>query len=184
MVNKLGNINLKPNVADFCLIGANVAAVLRQMPEHDRFLRGMIQWVGFKQVFIEYDAHKRYKGKSKYSFSKLFSMGMSGITSFSAFPLRLSLWVGSVVCMSIIVYALYIVIDYYFITTNVAPGWSSLVVLICFFVGLQLIMIGVVGEYVFRLFNEVKGRPLYIVSKEIGFFDERANSKYGIDDQS
>jgi hypothetical protein len=78
---------------------------------------------------------------------------------------------------------LYIVIDYYFVAASVAPGWSSLVVLICFFGGLQLIMIGVVGEYLFRLFNEVKGRPLYIVSKKVGFSDERVKSKYGIEDK-
>jgi dolichol-phosphate mannosyltransferase len=182
LVSKISNVDLQANVADFGLFSKDVIEVVKQLPEHDRFLRGLMQWVGFKKTYINYKAGLRYTGKSKYSFKKLVNLGMSGITSFSAFPLRLSWWAGLLIFILSIFYSLYIIIDYFFISGRVVAGWPSLIVVICLLGGFQLMMVGVIGEYLFRIFNEIKGRPLYILSKKIGFnYDVRqVKSNYGI----
>jgi hypothetical protein len=122
LVSKISNVDLQANVADFGLFSKDVIEVVKQLPEHDRFLRGLMQWVGFKKTYINYKAGLRYTGKSKYSFKKLVNLGMSGITSFSAFPLRLSWWAGLLIFILSIFYSLYIIIDYFFISGRVVAG--------------------------------------------------------------
>ncbi len=179
-MNKISGLDLKPNVADFGLFHSKVICALRQMPEHDRFLRGLVQWVGFKKKFIPYTAESRYHGKSKYNFKKLLGLGMSGITSFSAWPLRISWWFGVIIFCISVMSSMYVVLDYYFGASSIPAGWSSLVIAIALFGGLQLMMIGVVGEYLAKIFNEVKARPLYIIDNKIGLGDSPNKSKYGL----
>lgn len=168
LISKIGRIELRSNAADYRLLDRKVVETLKNVKERHRFLRGLIAWVGFKQEFLPYQADQRLSGKSKYSFGRMFSFALDGITSFSAFPLRLATYLGLVIAFFsflYIIYALYI----RFFTTQAIEGWTSVLVAVLFIGGVQLIFLGVIGEYLSRVFDEVKQRPLYIISEKIGF---------------
>ncbi len=153
------------NTADFALYDKNVVSVLKNMPEKERFLRGMVQWVGFRKKYVPYNGSKRKAGKSKYNFRKLAGLVTSGATSFSAFPLRLAFWLGSGIFIFSVVFSGYVVWNHYVNPNPLITGWATLVVLVLWFGSIQLMVLGVVGEYLYKMFNEVKRRPLYIVSE-------------------
>lgn len=178
-INKVSGLNLQSNVADFGMYSKEVVDVLKQIPEKDRFLRGLVQWVGFRKEFVEYVASERLYGESKYNFRKLARLAVTGITSFSAFPLRLSLWVGFIISFVSFLYGLYIVSSILFFSAILPSGWASIILLISFLGGIQLIILGILGEYVYKVYNEIKGRPLYIVNKQIGL-EKSKKSLYGI----
>lgn len=181
-LNKIGNLKLMPNVADFCLLSKNVINSIKKMPEHERFLRGIVQWVGFKKKIINYEAGYRLQGKSKYNLKRLVSLGLSGITSFSPLPLRISWWCGLVIFLLSMIYSCYVSILYLFFSAEFPRGWGTLIVVVLMLGGLQLMMIGILGEYLFKAFFEIKGRPLYIVRKKIGMSQSTSLvSHYGID---
>jgi dolichol-phosphate mannosyltransferase len=142
--------------------------VLLAMPERDRFLRGMVSWIGFRQVAVIYDRAPRLAGQSKYPLMKMLRFAADSVISFSFAPLRLAIWVGfSAIAASFagIVYAL--VIRLY--TTDWVRGWASIFTAVLFLGGIQLITLGIVGEYVGRIYAEVKLRPLYVVRERLGF---------------
>jgi dolichol-phosphate mannosyltransferase len=137
------------------------------MKERSRFLRGIISWVGYKQERVEFEAPARFAGKTKYSFGKMFAFAVDGITSFSSFPLKLSIYLGLLVAFFSfinLVYAIYIRL----FTNRAIEGWTSVMVAVLFIGGVQLIFLGVLGEYLGRVFEETKQRPLYIISKKVG----------------
>ena len=174
------NLEFK-NVSDFALYKKSVVGVLKRLPEKERFLRGIVQWVGFKKKYIPYVVEARKHGRAKYTAKKLFGLIMSGITSFSAFPLRLSFWVGLLVLIVSIGFSGYVVWGHYFNPNPLIAGWATLVILVLFLGSIQLMVLGVVGEYLYKMFNEVKGRPLYIVAETKNIDKEKIEkSPYGI----
>ena len=169
------------NVSDFALYKRSVVNALKKLPERERYLRGMVQWVGFKKKYVPYVVEKRIAGTPKYTLKRLTRLVLSGVTSFSAFPLRLAFWAGLFVFCASAVFSGYVVVDHYIHPNPLIPGWATLVILVLFLGSIQLIVLGIIGEYMYKMFNEVKGRPLYIVSEtcniEEGSIEE---TPYGI----
>ncbi len=168
LINKIAKINLPSNAADYRLLDRKVVEALKNVRERSRFLRGLISWVGYKQEFVSYEADPRYSGKSKYSFSQMLSFAIDGITSFSSFPLRLSTYLGLATAFFSFLYILYAIYIRIF-TQQAIAGWASVLVAVLFIGGIQLIFLGIIGEYLSRVYEESKARPLYIVDKKIGF---------------
>jgi dolichol-phosphate mannosyltransferase len=171
LINRLSEIEIPLDVGDFRLLDRKVVDVLLAMPERDRFLRGMVSWIGFKQIAVIYDRAPRGAGESKYSLMKMLRFAVDSVISFSLVPLRLAIWVGFgalAASFAGIVYAL--IIRLY--TTDWVRGWASIFTAVLFLGGVQLITLGIVGEYVGRIYAEVKLRPLYVVRERRGFAAE------------
>lgn len=164
VLNRLSDLKLEPGQADFRLIDKQVAQTLRNSKEHDVFLRGMIHWIGFKQTTINYKASKRFAGQSKYTFSKMMSLALAGITSFSVKPLYSAIYIGFIFAFLSFLYLPYIIYSY-FIGSSVS-GWSSVLITIAFFGSLNLIIMGVLGIYIGKILIQNKQRPLYIIQEE------------------
>jgi polyisoprenyl-phosphate glycosyltransferase len=173
IINRLSDIHIEPASADFRLMNRKTVDAFLKLKEKDRFTRGIISWMGFKQAHIEYTAPERFSGKSKYSLFKMFSFAVDGITSFSAKPLRISFYAGLIVSFVGLLYAIYAVVEYF--KGNTSPGWASTLVSILIIGGIQLISIGIIGEYLARVFNEAKNRPLYLVKQYSSKQDDTAN---------
>lgn len=163
IINNLSDIHIEPAAADFRLMNRKTVDAFLQLKEKDRFTRGLISWMGFKQAMIPYTAPSRFSGKSKYSITKMFRFAADGITSFSAKPLRISFFAGLIVSFIGLLYAVYAVIEYF--GGKTIPGWASILVSILIIGGMQLISIGIIGEYLARVFNEAKNRPMYLVKQ-------------------
>lgn len=163
--NRLSSIELPENVGDFRLMDKIVVDAIKQLPEQQRFMKGLFAWVGFKTVTIDYIRPPRRLGHSKFSGWRLWNFALEGITSFSAAPLRLWTYVGILGALATLLYALYIVSRTIMHGVEV-PGYASLIVIILFFGSLQLISIGILGEYIGRIYMESKHRPLYLVRKQ------------------
>ncbi|GAW86668.1 dolichol-phosphate mannosyltransferase [Bathymodiolus platifrons methanotrophic gill symbiont] len=171
LLNKLSDVPIPLDTGDFRLITRPIVDSLKAMPERDRFVRGMVSWVGFKQTSIPYKRAKRFAGKSKYPLRKMLSFATDGLLSFSTKPLQISIGLGMLaacVAMGGIFYATGMRIF-----TNIwVEGWTALMIAILFLGGVQLICVGILGEYIGRIYNEVKHRPLYIVEESLGFTEE------------
>lgn len=168
LLQTLGNADIPADVGDFRLLDRRVVDTLRDMPERDRFLRGLVVWAGFRHEGVSYERLPRAAGQTKFPFARMFSFALDGIFSFSTVPLRLASYLGlfvSVLSMTGIVYALYIKL----FTVGVVPGWAAQWIGTLFLGGVQLLSLGVIGEYVGRIYGEVKRRPLYVVKERIGF---------------
>jgi glycosyltransferase involved in cell wall biosynthesis len=165
--SRLSDTTLPPGAGDFRLLDRAVVNALKALPERARFTKGLYAWVGFKSASVDYDVAERAHGTSKWNFGRLLRFAIDGITSFSTAPLRLSIYVGTIVSAFAISYALFFALRTLFWGIDV-PGFPSLIVSIMFFSGIQLIFLGVIGEYVGRIFEEVKRRPLYVVSERLG----------------
>ena len=168
LINRLSEVKIPLDVGDFRLIDRQVVDVLLTMPERDRFLRGMVSWIGFRQSAVIYDRSARHAGQTKYSLVKMLRFAVDSVISFSFAPLRLAIWVGFaaiVAAFAGIIYALIIRIY----TTTWVRGWASIFTAVLFLGGIQLITLGIVGEYVGRIYAEVKLRPLYVVRERLGF---------------
>lgn len=164
----LADIDLPLDAGDFCLMDARVARVLGAMKERHRFLRGLRSWVGFRQTGVEYERQARFAGEPKYTFRKLVRLALSGYLGFSAAPLRITTGLGlaaAVIGMFVLVWAIAARV----FGTPVPWGWTSTMAAIMFLGGAQLLVAGVIGEYVGRIYDEVRGRPLYVVRSAVGF---------------
>ena len=170
LLSRGASVDIPADAGDFRLLDRRVVTALRQLPESGKFMKGLYSWVGFSRIAIPFDCAQRMAGTSKFNLSKLFDLAMTGLTSFSSFPLRIWVGVGSIVSAASIIYALYILMRT-LISGNDVPGWATLVVAISFLGGIQLLSIGLLGEYVARIFNEVKRRPGYLVADRHGFSD-------------
>ena len=180
LMSAITNLEFR-NVSDFALYKRNVVNALKKLPERERYLRGMIQWIGFKKKYVPYVVESRKAGKPKYNIKKLTKLVLSGVTSFSAFPLRLALWAGLFVLFVSIIFSGYVAVDHYINPNPLIPGWATLVILVLFLGSIQLMVLGIVGEYMYKMFNEVKGRPLYIVSETCNIEDGSVEeTPYGI----
>lgn len=164
LMNRMSGLDIDPGAADFRLLDRKVVNVINDFAEPDLFLRGLINWVGFKSFAIDYVPAKRFTGQSKYSLKKMLNFALNGITQFSIKPLRLAIIIGLIMALLGIIYAIYAVYDR-FIGNNTVSGWTSLVITILMTSGIQLILLGVVGEYVGKTFVQTKNRPDYIISE-------------------
>lgn len=169
ILKRVTKINIPLDSGDFCLMDKKVVVLLNSLPERTRFVRGLRSWVGFRQVGLEYERDKRFAGKAKYNFTRLLKLATDGVISFSDAPLKIATILGFVISFLSICYGIYIFIDVIFHFNTRVPGWSSLVVGMTFLGGIQLIVLGFIGEYLIRIFEEVKSRPLYIIDELIGF---------------
>ena len=158
----LSDINVPKDTGDFRLLNKNALDALLKLREKHRYMKGLFVWVGFKQKEIEYEREARFKGKTKWGFFSLFNLAFDGLTSFSIMPLRLASTIGFLSALIGFFYGAVIVFKTLFFHEPVA-GFTSLVVLVTFFGGIQLLSIGIIGEYIGRIFNETKNRPLYVV---------------------
>ena len=153
LLNLLSDIEIKEGSADFRLLDQAVVEVIRQMKENEPFLRGMVPWVGFTQVYIPYTAQARHSGETKYTIKKMFQLALSGVTSFIGFFFSLL----SVLYIPYVIYS--------FLNGSEISGWASLIMTIVFFGGLQLIILGIIGVYIGKIFTQTKERPAYIIQK-------------------
>jgi dolichol-phosphate mannosyltransferase len=165
LLNLISDTKIEHGAADFRLIDRKVADSLNLLTENDLFYRGMVNWMGYKSIGIEYLAAERAYGKSKYSIGKMLGLALKGITSLSIKPLRISTYFGAIIATFSVIYGLYAMFLKVF-TDKAILGWTSIFIMVCLIGGIQLIMIGIVGEYVGKLFIESKKRPNYII-KEI-----------------
>jgi polyisoprenyl-phosphate glycosyltransferase len=165
LMNYLSDLNIEEGAADFRLLDRKVVNVINNLPETQLFVRGFVSWCGFKQYAVSYVAAERFSGKSKYSFKKLVSFALNGITQFSVKPLRLAMTAGVISALSGLVYGLYAIFDY-FIRDNKTSGWTSMILAILIMGGIQLCVMGILGEYLGKLFMQTKGRPDFIIQEE------------------
>ncbi len=158
---------LPKGIVDFVLLDRSSVNALNQLEERSRFTKGLFTWVGFNTAVVPFDSPERFAGKTTFNFLKLLRFALDGLISFTTLPLRVWSYVGALVSLGSLLYSLYFVIATLLYKSDV-PGFPSLLVSIYFFAGIQLISLGVIGEYVGRIFEEVKRRPLYIVAAEVG----------------
>jgi polyisoprenyl-phosphate glycosyltransferase len=164
LLNKVSDLQLEPGQADFRLIDKQVIETLKKSKEQDVFLRGMIQWIGFKQATITYKAQERFAGTSKYTFSKMMGLALAGITSFSIKPLYSAIYLGFTFAFLSFLYLPYVLYSLY--VGNAIHGWSSVLISVAFFGGLNLIIMGVLGIYIGKILIQNKDRPLYIIQEQ------------------
>ena len=167
ILNALSDVEIPKDTGDFRLVDRKVVDVMNSMPEHNKFLRGLWGWIGFKQVAYEYERKERFAGKTKYPLKKMLKLASDGIISFSTKPLKM---VGGLGILSIFISFLilvYSVLSFIFKWNNLTSGWASIMVAITFFAGVQLLSIWIMSEYLGRIYDESKSRPQYIIDKTI-----------------
>ena len=164
LLNLLSDIEIKEGSADFRLLDQAVVEVIRHMRENEPFLRGMVPWVGFTQVYVPYTAQARYAGETKYTIKKMFQLALSGVTAFSVKPLYFAVFLGFFFSLLSVLYVPYVI--YSFLNGSEISGWASLIMTIVFFGGLQLIILGIIGVYIGKIFTQTKERPAYIIQEK------------------
>lgn len=163
LLSRLTSVDIPLDTGDFRLIDRKIVQVLKAMPEQQKFLRGQIAWAGYRQTAVEYDRDERKGGKTGYTLGKMFRFAMDGMTSFSDFPLKFATYAGFIVSGIAFLLIIYAFISFLFL--DVEPGWTSILVSVMFIGGVQLIGIGIIGEYIARISANVRNRPLYIVQE-------------------
>ena len=167
ILQKTTNVEILQNVGDFRLLDSSCIGVLRQMREQERYTKGMFNWIGFRKKDVEFETQDRVAGVSSWSFRKLFSLAIEGITSFTVLPLKISTFIGGIVSLGAFIFMVFILINTVVYGEDVR-GFPTLMVTILFLGGLQLLSIGVLGEYLGRIFNETKNRPTYVAREYNG----------------
>lgn len=171
LINRLSDTKMPLDAGDFRLLDRRVVEVIKMMPERARFLRGMVSWAGFRQTSIMYDRAARHAGESKYPFAKMLNFAMDGIISFSLVPLKLAIWTGFLAIWIAVLGIMVAIVDR-LLDRDLTRGWASLFVAVLFMGGVQLVSLGIIGEYLGRIYTEVKRRPLYVVQERLGFADQ------------
>ena len=168
LLARSSTVDLQSGAADYRLLSRKVADIFRrQIREQNQFLRGMVRWVGFRAAYVPFECEPRARGRSKYGLVSLVNFAVQGIFSFSKIPLRLATYFGLAAAVLGFVYGVFVLVQY-FIGPPIVPGWTSLLALISLLGGVQLIFMGVIGEYIGLIFDEVKGRPLYLIDRTYG----------------
>lgn len=167
-IGRMSHVPIPANTGDFRLLDRRVVEAIKKLPERTRFMKGLFAWVGYKQTSVLFDREPRYRGQTTWNYWKLWNFALDGIISFSFLPLKIWSYVGVTISVVSLLYALMLVIRTLIFGVDV-PGYASLMVAILFLGGIQLITLGVLGEYLGRVYEEVKGRPLYFVREEYGF---------------
>ena len=167
ILNGLSDVEIPADTGDFRLVDRKVVDVINSMPEHNKFLRGLFSWIGFKQQPFEYERKERFAGKTKYPLKKMLKLASDGIISFSTKPLKIVGGLGIITIIISILLLIYSVMSYIFNLNQLTPGWTSIMVAITLFSGVQLLSIWIISEYLARIYDESKKRPQYIISKKI-----------------
>lgn len=176
LLHKISDVDIPLDTGDFCVMDRAIVDLLNSMPERNRFVRGIRSWAGFRQMGMSYERDRRFAGEPKYTMTKLFKLAFDGLISFSKVPLRLASVLGFIVSGFSFIYAFGTFLQHVFTTTTV-PGYTTTIIMITFIGGIQLITIGIIGEYLGRIYDEVKQRPLFIVSEFVGFDAETLERK-------
>lgn len=171
IINKISDTEFKTGASDFRMFRKNVVEAINSLKENNRFSKGIFSWVGFNTKYIPYSVEKRYSGKSKFNIIKSFKYAWHGILNFSIQPLKLATRIGTIISSCSFIYLIYIFIDT-LITGSKVPGYPSLICIILLLGGLNLLAIGILGEYISKMYLEVKNRPIYVAKNKIGFDDE------------
>jgi dolichol-phosphate mannosyltransferase len=172
---QLSDTAIPVDTGDFRLMDRRVVDALLSMPERDRFMRGMVSWLGFSQISVPYKRSARFAGETKYPLLKMIKFAADGIVSFSIVPLRLATWIGFLASGLSVLGIFVVLLERYFKVLGLVRGWSSTVIAVLFIGGVQLVCMGIIGEYVGRIYGETKRRPLYIVRERMGF-DTKSSS--------
>lgn len=167
LLKQLASVDIPTDTGDFCLMDRQVVDLLNQMPERNRYIRGLRSWVGFNQTAIEFERDSRFSGDVKYTFAKSFALAVNGLVSFSSIPLRLSTYLGLFSAFAAIIMAILVLYWRIFTPNSTLTGFATIAIAIFFLGAVQLISIGILGEYIGRIYEEVKGRPLYTLA-EVG----------------
>lgn len=167
-INILSDIEIPVNTGDFRLMDRRIIDILNVMPEKYRFVRGMVSWAGFKQCEIIYDRNSRFAGDSKYPMKRMLKLAADGIFSFSLVPLRVASWIGASTALLSVIGIIYAFLNR-ILTKNWVPGWTLLFIAVMFLGGVTLLVLGIIGEYIGRIYGEVKQRPLYLIESKTGF---------------
>lgn len=178
VLGRLVSLEMPYDAGDFCVLRRSVVDVLDNMPESNRYLRGLRAWSGFRQTGIAYDRGQRFASKSGYSLRKYFALAFDAVFSFSYKPLRFVLTAGTTIALASFVVGVYFAVSKLAGRIADVPGWTSLILSILFFSGIQLISIGIIGEYIARIYDEVKQRPKYIIMRSIGLDVEQASVRF------
>lgn len=173
ILRSLADIEIPTDARDFRLIDRKVCDAVKTLGEQNRYMRGLVSWVGFKQTSVEYVREERFAGETKYSLKKMLKFAADGITSFSLRPLRLSAYAGLLMLVFSFFYLIWLLIKRVIFQRTVIFGWSSVVSINMFFCGITLVILGILGEYIGRIFDEVKQRPLYIIRDKYNFGDKK-----------
>lgn len=174
-ISIMSHVPIPANTGDFRLLDRRVVEAIKKLPERTRFMKGLFTWVGYKQTAVFFDRKPRHSGKTNWNYGQLWNFALDGIISFSYLPLKVWSYVGISISLISLMYALMLVVRTLIFGVDV-PGYASLMVAILFLGGIQLITLGVLGEYLGRVYEEVKGRPLYLVREEYGFSDNNQKS--------
>jgi dolichol-phosphate mannosyltransferase len=167
-------IEVPLDTGDFRLMSRRIVTVLRELRETHRFVRGLVAWLGFKQTAVLYDRPARFAGETKFPLGKMIRFAIDGITSFSILPLRFATYLGMLISVLSVAVAIWAVLARFFFHATV-PGWTTVIVLVSLLAAVQLIMTGILGEYIGRIYEQVKKRPLYVVAERLNFAAESAN---------
>ncbi|WP_141500332.1 glycosyltransferase family 2 protein [Paenibacillus luteus] len=173
-LRSLTNVDIPVDTGDFRLIDRKVCDVLRGLKEKNRFVRGLVSWIGFRQTMVEYEREERFAGETKYPLKKMIAFAIDGITSFSYKPLKIATYIGFTLSMTSFLYLLVVIFQKLFTGSTIA-GWASIVAMNLLFNGIILILLGIIGEYIGRIYDESKNRPLYIVREVQGFSELEGN---------
>ena len=168
----LSDVEIPKDTGDFRLVDRKVVDVINSLPEHNKYLRGLFSWVGFKQKPLKYNREERFAGKTKYPFRKMLKLAYDGIISFSSKPLKLIGGIGLLSILMSFIILIYTICSYIFNWNNLVSGWASIMVSISFFAGVQLISIWIMSEYISRIYDESRNRPEYIIKKKINEKEE------------
>ena len=174
-LNAMSETEVYPGGSDFRLLDRQACDALCQYREHDRFIRGMVGTLGFNQVQVPFTAPERFAGYSKFSVKKMSKLAMDGILGYSVVPLRISFYLGGLCALFSLILFAHVIVEY--LLGNVLPGWTTIMVCVALFSGVQLMLMGVMGEYVGRIFKEVKNRPLYMVMEKRGDYNHGRTRK-------
>ena len=166
-LNALSDVEIPKDTGDFRLVDRTVVDVINSLPEHNKFLRGLFSWVGFQQTPFEYERKERFAGKTKYPLKKMLKLASDGIISFSTKPLKIVGALGIISVFISLCILIYTILSFIFKWNNLTAGWTSMMITITFLCGIILISLWMIGEYIARIYDEVKGRPQYIIQKKI-----------------
>jgi glycosyltransferase involved in cell wall biosynthesis len=169
ILGSLSDVEVPPDTGDFCLMDRQIVDLLNAMPERNRYVRGLRAWLGFRQTAILFERPARFAGETKYPFKRMVGLAIDGILSLSKAPLRLAMYLGFFASAISFILLLAFIAERLFGPSQLARGWASTIVVILFLGGIQLICLGVIGEFIGRIYDEVKQRPLYVVGRSTGF---------------
>ncbi|MBN3910638.1 MAG: glycosyltransferase family 2 protein [Nostoc sp. NMS1] len=181
LLKKLADVDIPTDTGDFCLMDRQIVDILNSMPERTRYIRGLRSWVGFQQTAIRFERDPRFAGEVKYTFSKSLALAINGLVSFSIVPLRLSTYLGLLAAAAAIFMALLILYWRLFLPHSPLTGFTIILMAIFFLGSVQLVSVGILGEYIGRIYEEVKARPLYTLAEVGGFYSKSPNSTHNGD---